>query len=212
MLIICEDCAKRYNIDETRIHGKRARFTCKECGHIIIVDKTDTSRRLVSEPAVSTTSDKALETGSGTEVLLKELIDGEAGSASDNSLRARKKSFIDKLTKPSFTFFFLITLIFTVLVTAGIFGYIYLTQISKGIQVSHAMLWCLAFVCIAWIVSMAACLAKAYSLSRSINDLRSELIALVKGEKREVVEKKGARELVDLTRTISKIIRLRDYI
>lgn len=39
MLAICEDCAKRYNINETRIKGATARFSCQECGHIIVVHK-----------------------------------------------------------------------------------------------------------------------------------------------------------------------------
>ncbi|WP_456384702.1 HAMP domain-containing protein [Desulfolithobacter sp.] len=39
MLVICEECAKKYNIDETRMKGDRARFTCRQCGHLIIVEK-----------------------------------------------------------------------------------------------------------------------------------------------------------------------------
>jgi len=39
MLVICEDCAKKYNIDEKRIKGDRARFPCQECGHMIVVEK-----------------------------------------------------------------------------------------------------------------------------------------------------------------------------
>lgn len=39
MLVICEECAKKYNIDETRMKGDRARFTCHQCGHLIIVEK-----------------------------------------------------------------------------------------------------------------------------------------------------------------------------
>ncbi len=39
MLVICEECAKKYNIDENRIKGERARFSCLECGHIIVVEK-----------------------------------------------------------------------------------------------------------------------------------------------------------------------------
>jgi hypothetical protein len=48
MLVICEDCAKKYNIDESRIKGRRARFTCNQCGHIIIVDKDDLTRSLLT--------------------------------------------------------------------------------------------------------------------------------------------------------------------
>ena len=41
MLVICEDCAKKYHIDESRIQGKRAKFSCKACGHIVVVEKPD---------------------------------------------------------------------------------------------------------------------------------------------------------------------------
>ncbi|GBE12175.1 MAG TPA: HAMP domain-containing protein [Desulfobacteraceae bacterium] len=44
MLVICEDCAKKYNIDESRIQGARARFICKECGHIVIINKPEGAR------------------------------------------------------------------------------------------------------------------------------------------------------------------------
>lgn len=39
MLAICEDCSKKYNIDESKMKGDRARFSCQECGHIIVVVK-----------------------------------------------------------------------------------------------------------------------------------------------------------------------------
>ncbi len=41
MLVICEDCAKKYHIDESRIKGQRAKFACKACGHIIVVEKSE---------------------------------------------------------------------------------------------------------------------------------------------------------------------------
>jgi len=37
MLAICEECSKKYNIDGSKMKGDRARFSCKECGHIIVV-------------------------------------------------------------------------------------------------------------------------------------------------------------------------------
>ncbi|MDR2549282.1 MAG: zinc-ribbon domain-containing protein [Desulfobulbus sp.] len=39
MLAICEECSKKYNIDESKMKGERARFSCQECGHIIVVVK-----------------------------------------------------------------------------------------------------------------------------------------------------------------------------
>jgi len=39
MLVICEECSKKYNIDESKMMGPRARFSCQECGHNIVVAK-----------------------------------------------------------------------------------------------------------------------------------------------------------------------------
>ncbi len=43
MLVICEDCAAKYNIEESKIKSDRARFSCRKCGHIIVVEKNDLS-------------------------------------------------------------------------------------------------------------------------------------------------------------------------
>jgi predicted Zn finger-like uncharacterized protein len=39
MLAICEECSKKYNVDESKMKSDRARFSCQECGHIIVVVK-----------------------------------------------------------------------------------------------------------------------------------------------------------------------------
>lgn len=49
MLAICEECSKKYNIDESKMKGDRARFSCQECGHIIVVIKKQTG--LPTNPA-----------------------------------------------------------------------------------------------------------------------------------------------------------------
>lgn len=41
MLAICEECSKKYNIDESKMIGQRARFACRECGHVIVVVKKE---------------------------------------------------------------------------------------------------------------------------------------------------------------------------
>jgi len=43
MLAICEECSKKYNIDESKMKGERARFSCQECGNIIVVMKQKSS-------------------------------------------------------------------------------------------------------------------------------------------------------------------------
>ncbi len=39
MIVICEECGKRYQIDAGRIKGQQARFNCKGCGHTVKVIK-----------------------------------------------------------------------------------------------------------------------------------------------------------------------------
>jgi len=57
MLAICEECSKKYNIDESKMKGERARFSCQECGHIIVVVKKGT----VDQSGVISTTENADE-------------------------------------------------------------------------------------------------------------------------------------------------------
>jgi len=43
MIVICEDCGKKYRIDPARIKGKAASFNCRVCDHLIIVKKANSS-------------------------------------------------------------------------------------------------------------------------------------------------------------------------
>ncbi len=39
MIVSCEDCGKQYRIQTEKIRGERARFRCKACGFVILVNK-----------------------------------------------------------------------------------------------------------------------------------------------------------------------------
>jgi len=41
MIIICEECGKKYRIDPLKIKGKAASFKCRVCTHLIVVSKPD---------------------------------------------------------------------------------------------------------------------------------------------------------------------------
>ena len=56
MLVICEECSKKYNVDETMMRGERARFSCYECGHVIVVD-----RRIPAKARENAVSDRGNE-------------------------------------------------------------------------------------------------------------------------------------------------------
>jgi HAMP domain-containing protein len=49
MIVICEDCGKKYQIDPAKIKGEQARFKCKACDAVITVKKP---RADSAEPAV----------------------------------------------------------------------------------------------------------------------------------------------------------------
>ena len=39
MIVICEECGKKYKIDPSKIKGKAASFKCRTCTHLIVVSK-----------------------------------------------------------------------------------------------------------------------------------------------------------------------------
>ena len=41
MIINCDNCGKRYRIDENKISGQQARFRCNACNSIIVVNLAD---------------------------------------------------------------------------------------------------------------------------------------------------------------------------
>lgn len=41
MIIICEECGKKYRIDPSKIKGQTAKFRCKACNHILTVSKPE---------------------------------------------------------------------------------------------------------------------------------------------------------------------------
>ncbi|GEM_PF-786708 len=41
MVVFCEECGKKYKVDDSMIVGKNARCKCKSCGHIIEVKKQE---------------------------------------------------------------------------------------------------------------------------------------------------------------------------
>jgi predicted Zn finger-like uncharacterized protein len=53
MIIICEECGKKYRIDSTKIKGDAARFKCRVCSHVITVAKPPSDPPPVVAPNLS---------------------------------------------------------------------------------------------------------------------------------------------------------------
>ncbi len=110
MLVICEDCAKKYNIDESRIKGEKAKFTCMECGHIIVVEKPE-----AVEPAPETkpmTDEEVMATIFAKDSSEEQLLDN------NSSTSEHKGSSTGTV--------FMLTIIVAILVVGGIIAYMYL--------------------------------------------------------------------------------------
>ncbi|MBU1233096.1 MAG: zinc-ribbon domain-containing protein [Proteobacteria bacterium] len=130
MLVICEDCAKKYNIDETRIKGKRAKFSCKECGHIIVVDKP---RSAGTSSVTKSTSDEKDMTNVAAAVESPE--EERQTEMSDTTAAApRKKASASRAKGMPLGAYLLLTLITGFLMVGGAFGYLYFKYIPEIIN------------------------------------------------------------------------------
>jgi predicted Zn finger-like uncharacterized protein len=57
MIVICEECGKKYRIDPSKIKGKAASFKCRICTHVIMVTKPETETAPSAPPTVTVDSD-----------------------------------------------------------------------------------------------------------------------------------------------------------
>ena len=55
MIVICEECGKKYRIDPSKIKGTAARFKCRVCTHMITVSKPQTESSTASQTDLSIT-------------------------------------------------------------------------------------------------------------------------------------------------------------
>ena len=114
MLVICEECAKKYHVDINKIKGMRAKFACKACGHVIVVEKP---KPVTPSPVVA----------SGT----------STSSASPDATKAEAKtstpigSAVAKGRGKPFIFYLMLALSFGFLITGGSFVFLYFKYIPQ---------------------------------------------------------------------------------
>jgi len=127
MLVICEDCAKKYNIDEAKIKGDRARFSCQECGHIIVVKKP-VQEPVEQQPAAL---DEVVGETTGTtenRSPVDNVLEVKQTSESEGST-GRNKVKKGKAASVSFYLIFALTIGFISIAAA--FSYLYLKYIPQ---------------------------------------------------------------------------------
>ena len=119
MIVICEDCAKKYDIDETRIKRDKAQFSCKERGHIIVVEKP---KVVEPPPEQQSNSDDGTMAQVATEPKQDPVL-----SNTPAPLRTRRKG-------TPVSVYIMVTMITGFLIICGAFAYLYLTFIPAIIN------------------------------------------------------------------------------
>ncbi len=117
MLVICEECTSKYNIDGSRMKSNRAQFSCRKCGHVIVVEKQHSSS-LPTESEKNTTQQSTRETTSekNKQVSLPDTVDGK--KQDKQKRRSLTGSFSIK-----FYLIFLPVIVFLSMATAFLFVY-----------------------------------------------------------------------------------------
>ena len=77
MIVICEECGKKYRIDPAKIKGRAASFKCRTCTHLIVVSKPEP---LAPEPAAAP---RAPESRPTLESITGSIEDGATTAVSD---------------------------------------------------------------------------------------------------------------------------------
>ena len=128
MLVICEDCAKKYYIDETRIKGDKAKFTCNGCGHIIIVEKPPVKVPSSDEKVLP---DEAIIARYPDENQLEE---EQQSKVTPSTNVAKEKYFVPKGKGVPIRSYIFLTMIMGFAVISAAFSYLYINYIPQIIN------------------------------------------------------------------------------
>lgn len=216
MLVICEDCAKKYNIDESRIRARRARFTCNECGHIIIVDKADLSRPLISKkdpgfpPASPVDLLREMEGGAAADANGADRPEAESAGPFSGRQQVRRRN----RGVPLFVYF-IVALLFALICVSLVTGYLYsdylysellartlnqTNEFRQSLMIRSTMIFGAA-----WFVILIFFTLLARSIHQKFSVLVKNANQLGAGEYDIAIVKNGPREVRDLAFALERI-------
>jgi predicted Zn finger-like uncharacterized protein len=61
MIVICEECGRKYRIDPAKIQGRAASFKCRQCAHLIMVQKPEAAQPAPDADPFSRRSDSTAD-------------------------------------------------------------------------------------------------------------------------------------------------------
>lgn len=126
MIVICEECGKKYRIDPSKIKGSAASFKCRMCSHVIVVSKPEPqpapkSSEMPPRPhVVSADIDNAIADRVENKTDLPDFgIDAKDSETVESPARAKRKSRGMGLRSKMFFLF----LVIPVILMAGAAGF-----------------------------------------------------------------------------------------
>jgi predicted Zn finger-like uncharacterized protein len=125
MIIICEECGKKYRIDPSKIKGAAARFKCRVCTHMIMVSKPQAASSADSQVDLSAT-DTAIASADTEAPAAGPEIKLDSSAAERISVKPARKSGLMNLRTKMFLLFFFVPLI--LMIGASL---LYLWQLDK---------------------------------------------------------------------------------
>jgi len=119
MIVICEECGKKYRIDPSKIKGKKAKFKCRACNHVIVASKPE---------VVSV--DSLLETAIDRDVVFEETP--EIAVEPKKRKKTRKKPKISGLKRKGISIRYKMIFLFVAIpiILIIIAGYLFLRQLN----------------------------------------------------------------------------------
>ncbi|MDH3349158.1 MAG: zinc-ribbon domain-containing protein [Desulfobulbaceae bacterium] len=217
MLVICEECAKKYNVDERKIKGERATFHCKQCSHQIIVQKPrqstvklpnesrqesmgqENDNASVAAPATQGESGaKAVKSPAPPRVTPQSIKTGPSG--------VRKK----KKTNMSVGFYFLVAMLIGFAAITGGIGYLYFFYIPEvtgkpvDLEVLSSSL-SLTIVVAIWFIGIISFFFLARFITKPLQELTAIVHRISLGELDLTIEPKGPREIQELAKACDRM-------
>jgi methyl-accepting chemotaxis protein len=97
MIVICEECGKKYKIDPAKIKGEQARFKCKACSHIITVKKQEAAEE--SETPAQAAPESLPEEGLGASAAVGQAVSETPPQAPEPTMAASAPGRIERRKK-----------------------------------------------------------------------------------------------------------------
>jgi predicted Zn finger-like uncharacterized protein len=130
MLVICEECGKKYRIDETKIKGEMARVRCRICNHIIEITKSqpvvEQDLSIMNDSSSPVASDESFAFDMSSKVALQ--------SSTGKPRAAIKKTPQSKIKGLSIAMKLIFIFIGFILVTGGGLTFVYLKTVPLVIE------------------------------------------------------------------------------